>query len=77
MEPGVPEPVSGLITYRVSYRLQGSSRRFRKGQGDAARAKEICPNSIRNKEVRIIAEREVTVDGYAGVFVHVEVGATR
>ena len=36
--------------------------------------KTAALNSIQNREVRIITERDITVDDHAGVFVHLEVG---
>ena len=65
----------GLINYRVSYVDYGSPI------DDPTKVKEMLQglktaalNSIQNKEVRIITERDITVDGHPGVFVHVEVG---
>ena len=65
----------GLITYRVSYADFGVSI------GDPQKVKEMLQGvksaalaAIRNKEVRIITERAIAVDGNPGVFVHIEVG---
>ena len=66
----------GLITYRVSYvdyqvPIDAPEKLKELLQG----VKTSALNAIQDKGVRIIAEREVTVDGHAGLFVHVEVGA--
>jgi hypothetical protein len=37
--------------------------------------KTAALNSIREKGVQVITEREVVIDGHAGIFVHVEVQA--
>jgi hypothetical protein len=66
----------GLITYAVSYADYGVPI------DDPQKVKEMLQslktaaiNSIRDKGVRIITEREVAVDGHPGVFIHIEVGA--
>lgn len=64
----------GLITYKVSY------VDYQVPIDDPQKVKEMLQglktaalNAVRDKGVRLIAEREVTVDGHSGVFVHVEV----
>src|ERR1044072_7990342 len=66
----------GLLTYRVSYVDFGTPI------DDPQKVKEMLQqlkaaalNSIKDKQVQIVADREITVDGHAGVFVHVEVDA--
>jgi hypothetical protein len=63
----------GLIVYRVSYVDYGVSI------DDPKKVKEMLQsvrsaalNSVRDK-ARIIAERDINVDGYPGVFLHVEI----
>ena len=66
----------GLITYRVTY------VDYQVQIDDPQKVKEMLQglktsalNSIRDKGVRIVADREVTVDGHAGIYLHLEVGA--
>ena len=66
----------GLLTYRVTY------IDFQVPIDDPQKVKEMLQglktaalNAIRDKDVKIIADREVVVDGYAGIFLHLEVGA--
>ena len=66
----------GLITYRVSYIDYGAPIDDpQKVKEMLQRLKTAALNSLGEKEVRIITERDITVDGHAGVFVHMEVGA--
>ena len=67
---------NGLIAYRVSYVDFGVPIDDpQKVKEMLQRMKTAALNSIQDKGVRIITDREVAVDGHAGVFVHVEVGA--
>jgi hypothetical protein len=66
----------GLIRYRVSY------VDYKVPIDDPQKVKEILQglktaalNAIREKGVQVIAEREVVIDGHAGIFVHMEVQA--
>jgi hypothetical protein len=66
----------GLITYRVSY------VDYKVPIDDPQKVKEmlqgletVALNAIREKGVQVIAEREVNIDGHAGIFVHLEVAA--
>jgi hypothetical protein len=66
----------GLLAYEVTYIDYGVPI------DDPLKVKEMLQamktaalNSIREKGVQIIADREVVVDGHPGVFIHVEVGA--
>ena len=66
---------NGLITYRVSYVDYGVPI------DDPQKVKEMLQglktaalNSIRERGVKIVTDREVDVDGHHGVFVHMEVG---
>src|SRR5689334_20375376 len=64
----------GLITYRVSYvdyqvRIDDPQKVKETLQG----MKTAALLAIRDQGVRVITEREITVDGYSGIFVHIEV----
>ena len=66
----------GLITYRVSY------VDYKVPVDDPQKVKEMLQglktaalNAIRERGVQVIAEREVNIDGHAGIFVHLEVAA--
>ena len=66
----------GLITYEVSY------VDYQVPIDDPTKVKDLLQamktaalNTIRPKGVQIIAEREISVDGHSGIFVHLEVGA--
>ena len=66
----------GLIIYQVSYvdfpvPIDDPKKVNEMLQG----LKTAALNSIHDKDVRIIAEREVAVDGYTGILLHLEVGA--
>lgn len=64
----------GLIRYRISY------VDYKVPIDDPQKVKEILQgiktaglNAIRDKGLQVIADREVVVDGHAGIFVHFEV----
>ena len=66
----------GLISYRVSY------VDYKVPIDDPQKVKEMLQglktaalSSIRDKGLQVIAEREVVIDGHAGIFVHMEVQA--
>ncbi len=66
---------NGLIAYRVSYvdykvPIDDPQTIKDKLQG----VKTAALNAVRDRGVRIIADREVNVDGHPGVFIHVELG---
>ncbi len=66
----------GLINYRVSFvdykvPIDNPEKVKELLQG----IKTAALNSIREKGMQVITEREVVVDGYSGIFVHVEVQA--
>jgi len=65
----------GLITYRVSYvDYQVPIDDPQKVTDMLQGLKTAALNAIREKGVRMVAERQNGVDGYAGAFVHMEVG---
>jgi hypothetical protein len=65
----------GLMDYEVSYVDYGVPIDNPLKVKDMLQQLKIAAlNAIRQKGVQIIADREVTVDGHPGVFVHVEVG---
>jgi len=66
----------GLLKYRVSY------ADYKVPIDDPQKVKEMLQglktaalNSIQEKGVKVIADREVVVDGHSGTFVHIEVQA--
>ena len=63
----------GLIIYRVSYvDYRGSIDDPKKVKEMLQGMKAAALNSVRDK-ARLITERDIVVDGYSGVFLHVEV----
>jgi hypothetical protein len=64
----------GLIAYRVSYvDYPGPIDNPDKVKGMLQGLKTAALNSLRDKEVRIVSEREIDVDGHPGLFLHIEV----
>lgn len=66
----------GLMAYRVSYvDYQVPIDDPQKVKDLLQGLKTAALSSIKDKEMRVIAEREITVDGHPGLFIHLEVGA--
>ena len=64
----------GLLDYRVSYvdyktPLDDPQKVDAMLQG----IKEAALSGLQGKEVRMVAEREITVDGHKGIYIHIEV----
>jgi hypothetical protein len=64
----------GLLHYRVSYvdyktQIDDPQKIANLLQG----LKNAALNSLQGKNIRVVAEREVTVDGYKGIFIHIEI----
>jgi hypothetical protein len=67
----------GLVDYEVFYIDYGVPIDNPQKVKEMLQAmKTAALNSIQAKGVQIIADREVVVDGYSGVFIHLEVGAS-
>jgi hypothetical protein len=66
----------GLLDYQVTYSDYGVPIDDPQKVKEMLQAmKTVALNNIRARGVQIIADREVVIDGYSGVFIHVEVGA--
>ena len=66
----------GLITYEASYvDYQVPIDDPEKVKDLLQSLKTAALNSIQSKGVQIISEREISVDGHSGIFLHLEVGA--
>jgi hypothetical protein len=64
----------GLLEYRVSYvDYKTLIEDPLKVKGLLEGIKTAALDSLRDKGMRVVTEREVTVDGHPGIFVHVEV----
>lgn len=64
----------GLIKYRISYvdyKVPIENPQNVKDMLQQLKANAL--NSIGDKDARVVAEREVIVDGHAGIFIHLEV----
>lgn len=67
----------GVIVYRITYvDYKGRIDDPQKVKETLRTIKSAALDAIRDRDVRVLAEREVDVDGHAGVFVHMQVRAT-
>jgi len=64
----------GLLDYRVSYVDYNTTLDDPQKVGALLKGvKEAALSGLQGKEVRMVTEREITVDGHKGVYIHIEV----
>ena len=65
----------GLLLYRVSsVDYKTTIEDPQKVKAALQGVKDAALASLKDRDMKLIAEREVTVDGHSGIFIHIEVG---